>query len=469
MPATHSRRCALPGRDLSSSTTTRTGLRSARRAPSDRERIRISNILAAQGRAPPAANGGLGTASRTSSGRLGTKRAAGTSPPATVTKAPRTTSKAAKTARSAQRSGTSRASGQLKSATARRAQQHRNRVEAAAAAFEASVQAEIAQDAMPPPPPRQPTAGSAGPPPAAAASGTTRGAPGAAPPTVMETALARAQSGPSAPSAPLKIVIIGAPCAGKSATLPKLQLWLQQRGVRCMIVREVATEVLQATGGYNPAWAGTQLHVEFQRRLLLAQLQAEDTVTGFAAMHGERTVILCDSGALSGAAYSSEAEWNEVLRQSGWTSEGLSARYDKALCLQSLAEHGDGSRYETTSNPARFHTATQARAVGPKLRAAYAACSPAFIRIGATIDDKVSAMATAVAPLLGLDSPTQEVDRFYGSGPPQHNPPPPPPRKHSHPGTPGAKAMETALARAQERIWQLEREQRSAQEVLDGY
>ena len=100
MPATHSRRCALPGRDLSSSTTTRAGLRSARRAPSDRERIRISNVLAAQGRAPPAANGGLGTTTRTSSGRLGTKRAAGTSPPATVTKAPRTKQKPAKTARS---------------------------------------------------------------------------------------------------------------------------------------------------------------------------------------------------------------------------------------------------------------------------------------------------------------------------------------------------------------------------------
>ena len=168
MPAAHSRRCALPGRELSTSTTTRAGLRSARRAPADRERIRISNVLAAQGRAPPATNGELGTATCTSSSRLGRKRAAGTSPPATVTKAPRTSSKATKTARSCQRSGTSRPSGP--SAAARRAQQHRSRVEAAAAAFEANVQAEIAQDAMPPPPPRPPTARSAGPPPAPVSS-----------------------------------------------------------------------------------------------------------------------------------------------------------------------------------------------------------------------------------------------------------------------------------------------------------
>ena len=52
MPATHSRRCALPGRDLSSSTTTRAGLRSARRAPSDRERIRHGPHPVVHPRAP---------------------------------------------------------------------------------------------------------------------------------------------------------------------------------------------------------------------------------------------------------------------------------------------------------------------------------------------------------------------------------------------------------------------------------
>jgi len=213
---------------------------------------------------------------------------------------------------------------------------------------------------------------------------------------------------PSDPPEVFVIVITGAPCAGKSEALPKLQQWIEQRGLRCLTVPEVATRVLQSVGGYDPAWAGTPQHVEFQRLLLSAQIQAEDTVLGFARMRGGRSVVLCDSGALSGAAYSSEAEWAAVLSQSGWSAEELSRRYSYVLRLQSLAEVGDGSRYETQSNPARFHSAAQARAVAPRLAEAYSLCRSMEIRVCDSIEEKVRHMAAAVAALLDVPGPHQD-------------------------------------------------------------
>ena len=136
MPAAHSRRCALPGRDLPDSTT-RSGLRSARRSPADRDRLRIANVLAAQGRsAPTEPSSPIVTAAkaRTSRARKLTRPPATLKPTRTVTK-----SRLGK-ARQLQRPAAATTS---PTSTSRREQQHRRRVEKEVAEFEARVQDEL--------------------------------------------------------------------------------------------------------------------------------------------------------------------------------------------------------------------------------------------------------------------------------------------------------------------------------------
>ena len=71
------------------------------------------------------------------------------------------------------------------------------------------------------------------------------------------------------------------------------------------------------------------------------------------------SVVLCDSGAPSGGAYCTDEQWQQVLNTIGVTMDELAGRYSLALRLGSVAELGDGSRYDFgpgSSNPARYHT-----------------------------------------------------------------------------------------------------------------
>ena len=170
------------------------------------------------------------------------------------------------------------------------------------------------------------------------------------------------------------MVLTGAPCAGKTSALDYIEGLFKHQGFQVYRVDEVATQFLRGKP-VDLSDPGTQ--VRFQASLLRAQLQAEDNACAAASFDPAPSIVLCDSGAPSGMAYCSDVQWQQVLNTIGVTSDELAGRYSLALRLGSLAELGDGSRYDFgpgSSNPARYHTGEQARLLAPRLAHAYALC-----------------------------------------------------------------------------------------------
>ena len=109
------------------------------------------------------------------------------------------------------------------------------------------------------------------------------------------------------------MAVTGAPCAGKSATINALYEWAWSAGISCIQVEEAASKVLGDLGGFDEAWVGTDKIAVLQTSILSAQLAYEDAAVERAALLGSPVLVLCDCGALSGAAYCSPTEWRTVM------------------------------------------------------------------------------------------------------------------------------------------------------------
>ena len=106
---------------------------------------------------------------------------------------------------------------------------------------------------------------------------------------------------------PLKIVLTGGPCAGKTTALEKLSSYLRERGFRVYTVPEAAT-LLFSNGADLSGGA-----LEFQKAVLETQMSLEDTFERMALSTGEKSVLLCDRGTCDGKAYVSSDTWRALL------------------------------------------------------------------------------------------------------------------------------------------------------------
>ena len=72
----------------------------------------------------------------------------------------------------------------------------------------------------------------------------------------------KARANPASQPQPVyRVLLTGGPCGGKSSALATLHDELTRRGLHTIIVPESATTVLRNSGGFDPAWAGTQTQV----------------------------------------------------------------------------------------------------------------------------------------------------------------------------------------------------------------
>eukprot|EP01052_Picozoa_sp_SAG31_P059358 SAG31_NODE_18669_length_627_cov_0.912879_2_plen_172_part_01 len=168
------------------------------------------------------------------------------------------------------------------------------------------------------------------------------------------------------------MVLTGAPCAGKTSALGFIEALFKDQGFHVVKAARLA---------------------ELQGALLLSQLQAEDTAIAATRFTSQPSIVLCDSGALSGAAYCTPEVWSEVLRSTGCQTTALSCHYNLVLRLGSVAEMGQGELYDFgpgSSNPERFHTAEQAREVAPLFERCYSLCPQLFVPAHATLHAKLS-------------------------------------------------------------------------------
>ena len=149
-----------------------------------------------------------------------------------------------------------------------------------------------------------------------------------------------------------------------------LQSSLQERtGTKVYCVPEAAT--LLVTGGLEWKNADTsEKTVEYQLALLRTQIALEDQFFSIAQATGKPALIVCDRGTMDGRAYTTEAQFNEILRKGGFTLSSLrDERYDAVMFLVSAAI-GAESHYNL-DNPARFEDVAGAEKADLHLRTMY--------------------------------------------------------------------------------------------------
>ena len=166
------------------------------------------------------------------------------------------------------------------------------------------------------------------------------------------------------------VVLTGGPGAGKSSCLTLLRQRLSVRGFQVITVPENATHFFANSDGFQREWLGTQQLVTAQRILLDYQLHQEDAFKKMAMLHPtkKRTVMLLDCCTVSGKAYVSDDQWQEVLSYPGktrLTEKQLLQRYDLIVHLVTSA-YQEGCERWWYNNPARFHDPAAAKEADAK-------------------------------------------------------------------------------------------------------
>lgn len=155
-----------------------------------------------------------------------------------------------------------------------------------------------------------------------------------------------------------KIVITGGPCAGKSTAMSLIQKEFTKKGYAVLFIPETATELI--LGGVAP-WT-LDKNKSFQKSVLKLQLQKEKVFTDSAALltASDKVLIVCDRGAVDGKAYhDSELDYNQNLKELGYTHTSLRDSYDAVFHLVTAAK-GAEEFYTLENNAARTETVEQA-------------------------------------------------------------------------------------------------------------
>lgn len=163
-----------------------------------------------------------------------------------------------------------------------------------------------------------------------------------------------------------KIVITGGPSAGKTTGLSWIQSHLSKLGYTVLFVPETATELI--TGGVAPWTCDTNL--DYQRCQMRLQLEKEKIFEMAAAsMKSEKTLVVCDRGAMDNRAYMTQEEFSQILEELGTTEVKLRDTYDAVFHLVTAAKGAE--EFYSLDNPARTEGLAEAVALDDKLIAAW--------------------------------------------------------------------------------------------------
>ncbi|KAJ8605165.1 hypothetical protein CTAYLR_000358 [Chrysophaeum taylorii] len=166
-----------------------------------------------------------------------------------------------------------------------------------------------------------------------------------------------------------RIVLTGGPCAGKTTALARLSGFLQERGFRVYTVPEVATMLFVNGAAFADLARGDESVLAFQTAVLDGQMALENGFARVAGATKSPAVLLCDRGALDGAAYMSRDLWTQLLRgrrrrrekrSVGAVERALCERYDAVFHLVTAAQ-GAERFYSLENNAARTEPVEKAR------------------------------------------------------------------------------------------------------------
>ena len=206
-----------------------------------------------------------------------------------------------------------------------------------------------------------------------------------------------------------KIVITGGPCAGKTTAMSWIQNAFTARGYAVLFIPETATELI--SGGVAPWTCGT--NTDYQKCQIQLQMEKERLFRQAAeTMAKEKTLIVCDRGAMDNKAYMSELEFSCVLQELHYDEVALRDNYDAVFHLTTAAK-GAEAFYTTANNTARTETPAQAAALDDKLIAAWTGHPHLRIIDNSTdFEEKMKRLIAEIAAFLGEPEP-MEIERKY--------------------------------------------------------
>lgn len=202
---------------------------------------------------------------------------------------------------------------------------------------------------------------------------------------------------------PLRIVLTGGPCAGKTTIINFLKEELMARGFAVFTVTETATEV--HTMGID---LGHENQHVLQVNILNLQLLKESLVMRLATSEPkQRVVVLHDRGAMDALAYMSKDDFRSVLFYAHAGKTEMLHRYDAVLHLVSTAVDAP-EIYTLANNAARTETIEKAKSVDFRTMNAWVGTPHLriFDNLGG-FEEKKRKVLSEVCNLLGVPSPLE--------------------------------------------------------------
>lgn len=175
--------------------------------------------------------------------------------------------------------------------------------------------------------------------------------------------------------APIKIVLTGGPCGGKTTGLQRLKKMLTEDGFDVFTCPEVST-LLLSNGCTYPGICEDERFImekkdvllEYETQLLKLVLQIQSSFVGIASLSHRPSIVLFDRGAMDVSAYAGPAMWEKVLANVGETNESLLGNYD-LICHLVTAADGAEDFYSLENNlKARYEDPEGARVIDRKLQ-----------------------------------------------------------------------------------------------------
>lgn len=205
---------------------------------------------------------------------------------------------------------------------------------------------------------------------------------------------------------PWRIVLTGGPCGGKTTAQERLRSFFESLGYRVYLARETATILLG--GGVSFARLTPEGCYIFQKNLLKTILTIENTFFELAeACPKEKTVILCDRGAMDPSAYMSEEEWKKLLEDLKTDVIDLrDNRYNHVVHLVTAAD-GAEEYYHLENNNTRTEGLEFAKQLDGRTRNAWLG-HPSVDIIDNTdcknFDDKMLKLMQVVCQRIGINT-----------------------------------------------------------------
>ena len=185
---------------------------------------------------------------------------------------------------------------------------------------------------------------------------------------------------------PIRIVLTGGPCAGKSTVLKRIVQKYTEKGYKVYTLPESATLFIQ--GGADFLTKDAHLSFVTETAKLQFQLQMEDSMIRIAEACGQKSMIICDRGSMDTFAYISEEVKQAILKDVGRTDVELrDQRYDAVLHICTAAK-GAEQFYTLANNTCRSESIELARQVDDQLMGAWVG-HPQLHVINAEVDFEV--------------------------------------------------------------------------------